>query len=106
MVYAWSFYVITVVSYPVGAPELLYEQTQTVTMNVSEEVILNCTVTASPDPVYSWLLPDSCSSCPNTSSDSVFVFTADTYSSGDYICLAVNRHGNLSISFMVHAVCK
>ena len=90
----------------VGPPELLFEQNQIITVNVSEEVILNCTVSVSPDPVYSWSFPESCSSCPNTSNDSALIFTAEITNSGDYICVVENRHGNLSLSFMVIAVCK
>ena len=84
-----------------GPPTLLSKSDQTVRVNVSEEVILNCTVSASPDPVYSWSFPDSCSSCPNTSNDSVLSFTADTTDSGEYIFTAENQHGNISITFNV-----
>ena len=76
-----------------------------VMVNAGEEMVLNCTVSASPDPVYSWSFPDSCSSCPNTSNDSVLFFTADATSSGDYICVAENQHGRLSILFVV-VMCK
>ena len=63
-------------------------------------MILNCTVSASPDPVYSWSFPDSCSSCPNTSNDSALIFTVkDTTDSGEYVCTAENQYGNLSVTF-------
>ena len=76
---------------------LLSNQNQTLMVNVSEEVILNCTVSASPDPVYSWSFPDSSSSCPNTSNDSVLIFTAeDITDSGVYTCVAENKYGNIS----------
>ena len=75
-------------------------------VTVGEEVVLSCTVSASPDPVYSWSFPESCSSCPNTSNDSVLVFTADITSGGDYICVAENQHGRLSVLFVVIVMCK
>ena len=77
-------------------------------VSVSEQVILNCTASASPDPVYSWSFPDSCSSCPNTSNinDSIYTFIADIISGGDYTCVAENEHGRLSIAFVVIVMCK
>ena len=85
-----------------GAPELVLPQNQTVIVNVSEEVILNCTVSSSPDPVYSWSIPNSCSSCPNTSNDSVLIFTAeDITDSGVYTCVAENKYGNITVTFTV-----
>ena len=90
-----------------GSPELISDQNQTVTVKVSEEVILNCTVSASPDPVYSWSFPDSCSSCPNTSNDSVLIFTAeDITDSGEYTCVAENKYGNISMTFDVTGTSK
>ena len=89
-----------------GPPELLSRQNQIIMVNVSEEVILNCTVSASPDPVYSWSFPESCSSCPNISSESVLIFIAEVSNSGYYICAAENRQGNLSLNFMVITVSK
>ena len=86
---------------------LVSKQNQTVTVNVSEEVILNCTVSASPDLVYSWSFPDSCSSCPNTSNDSVLIFTAkDITDSGEYTCVAENEYRIISIRFSVHVISK
>ena len=91
----------------IGAPELLSLQNQTVAVKISEEVILNCTVSASPDPVYSWSFPDSCSSCPNTSNDSVLIFTAeDITDSGEYTCVAENEYENLSVTFYVTVISK
>ena len=76
-------------------------------VSVGEEVILNCIVSASPDPVYSWSLPDSCSSCPNTSNDSVLIFTAeDITDSGEYTCVAENQYGDLSVTFTVTIISK
>ena len=76
-------------------------------VNVSEEVILNCIVSASPDPAYSWLFPDSCSSCPNTSNDSVLIFTPEDISdSGNFICTAKNEHGSVTKELIVHVNCK
>ena len=69
--------------------------------------MLNCTVSASPDPVYSWSIPDSCSSCPGTSNDSVLIFTAeDITDSGEYTCVAENEYGNISMTFTVKVTSK
>ena len=93
--------------YFLGPPILVSKREQTVMVNVSEEVILNCTVSATPDPVYSWSFPDSCSSCPNTSNDSVLIFTAeDITDSGEYTCVAENEYGNISMTFDVIVVSK
>ena len=90
-----------------GPPKLISEQKQEVTVIFNEELTLNCTVSASPDPVYSWSFSDSCSSCPNTSNDSVLIFTAeDITDSGEYTCVAENEYGNVSKGFSVHVVCK
>ena len=90
-----------------GSPELITDQNQTVTVNIGEEVILNCTVSAVPDPVYSWSFPDSCSSCPNTSNDSVLIFTAENITdSGEYTCVAENKYGNISMIFDVTVTSK
>ena len=68
---------------------------------------LNCTVSALPDPVYSWSFPDSCSSCPNTSNDSAFIFIAeDITDSGEYTCVAQNQYGNLSMIFYITVIGK
>ena len=76
-------------------------------VNVSEEVILNCTVSASPDPVYSWSFPDSCSFCPSTSNDSIVIFTAeDITDSGEYTCIAKNQYGNVLKQLSVYVNCK
>ena len=105
--YACRICVIIMVNVNTGPPESLSEQIQTVIFNVSEQLILNCAVSASPDPVYSWSFPDSCLSCPNTSNDSVLIFTAeDITDSGEYICVAENNHGNLSMNFIVIAIRK
>ena len=86
---------------------LVSKQNETVTMNIKEAVMLNCTALASPDPVYSWSFPDSCSSCPNTSNDSVLIFTAeDITDSGEYTCVAENEYGNTSMTFDVVVVSK
>ena len=90
-----------------GSPELIAEQNDEVTVNVGEDMILNCTVSGSPDPVYSWSFPDSCLSCPNTSNNSVLIFTAeDITDSGEYTCVAENQHGNLSVIFHVTVTSK
>ena len=89
-----------------GPPELPSEQIKMITVNATENVILNCTTSASPDPVYSWSFPDFCSSCPNASNDSVLIFIAKDTDSGEYICIAENSHGSLSISFIVVVIRK
>ena len=91
-----------------GSPELTGNKTEAVTeVNVGEDVILNCTASGSPDPLYSWSFPDSCSSCPNTSNDSVLTFTTeDVADSGQYTCVAENEYGNLSVTFNVTVVSK
>ena len=99
-----TYYINMLVS---GTPELIAEQDEEVTVSVGEEVTLNCTVSASPDPVYNWSFPDSCSSCPNTSNNSVLVFTAeDINDSGEYTCVAENKYGNLSVTFYVTVISK
>ena len=90
-----------------GSPVLISDQNQTVTVNIDEAVILNCTVSASPDLVYNWSFPDSCSSCPNTSNDSVLIFTTeDVTDSGEYTCIAENDYGNISMIFDVTVASK
>ena len=87
-----------------GPPVLVSKQNHTVTVHVWEEVELNCTVSSVSDPVYSWSFPDSCSSCPNTSNDSVLTFIATDR--GEYICVAENEYGNLSVTFYVTVISK
>ena len=103
-----AYVIIVVIFSCTGPPEILYENNQiTKEVFIRKNVILNCTVSASPDPVYSWSFPESCFSCPNTSNDSVLIFTAEISNGGVYICLAENSHGNSSISFIVNTViCK
>ena len=91
----------------VGPPELLSQQNQTVLVNISEQVVLNCTVSSSPDPVYNWSIPDTCSSCPHTNNNSVMIFTAyETTDSGEYVCEAGNERGSVTIYFGFNVVCK
>ena len=91
----------------VGPPFLVSKQNLKVKVNVREEVVLNCTVSSLPAPVYSWSTPDSCSSCPNTSNNSVLIFTAvDITDSGEYTCVAENQYGNLTVTFNVAVICK
>ena len=74
---------------------------------VSEEVILDCSASASPDPVYTWFTPDSCSSCPNFWNDSVMTFTVNSISdSGDYICVAENDYGTDVKNITIKVLCK
>ena len=105
--YFYACRIGVMINFNTGPPESLSQPILTVILNVSEEVILNCTVSASPDPVYSWSFPHSCSSCPNISNDSVVIFTAeDITDSGEYTCVAENNHGNLSMNFIVIVIRK
>jgi len=90
----------------IGPPELLFEQNQTVMVNVSEQVVLNCTVSSSPDPVYNWSIPDNCLSCPHTNNDSAVIFTADITDSGEYVCEARNGYRSVYHNFNVKVICK
>ena len=97
-------YMVTIL---LSGPPIVSKGDQAVMVSVSEEVILNCTVSASPNPVYSWSFPDSCSSCPNTSNDSVLIFTAENITdSGEYICVVENEYGNISMTFDVSVISK
>ena len=89
-----------------GSPVLVSNQNQTVTATIGEEVVLNCSASSVPDPMYSWLFPDSCSSCSNINSKfkSVLNFTATN--SGEYTCVAENELGNLSVTFHVTVISK
>ena len=89
-----------------GPPELSLPQNRTVEVNVSEEVVLNCSTSSSPDPVYSWTIPGSCSSCPAVSNGSVLKFTANISSKGDYICVAENDHGTATKQITLNVICK
>ena len=89
-----------------GPPVLVSKQNQTVIVNINEEATLNCSVSSVPDPVYNWSIPHSCSTCPNTSNDSVLVFTAEDNDSGEYTCVAENQYGNLSVTFYVTVISK
>ena len=90
-----------------GPPQLLSPQNETLIVNVSEEVTLNCSTSASPDPVYSWSFPDSCSSCPHSfHNKSVVFFIITITDSGEYSCMAKNKYGNVSRNFNVHVNCK
>ena len=66
-----------------------------------EQVVLNCTVSSSPDPVYNWSIPDTCSSCPHTNNDSIMIFTADITDIGGFVCEAGNEYGGVYMSFTV-----
>ena len=75
-------------------------------VNISDEMILNCTASASPDPVYSWAFPKSCSYCPHYHNKSIMFLNADVTDSGKYVCMARNEYGNVSQEFNVHVNCK
>ena len=100
--------IFTLNYFVLGSPEFIADKTEAVTeVNVGEAIVLNCTALASPDPVYTWSFPDSCSSCPNTSNDSVLIFTAEEVNdSGEYICVAENKYGNLSVTYNVTVTSK
>ena len=105
--FMYSSYVVgTFVITTLGSPELFWPQNRTVEVNVSEEVALNCSASSLPDPVYTWSIPDSCSSCPKFSNDSVMSFTADISSNGDYICMAENDYGNVTKHITISVLCK
>ena len=89
-----------------GGPKLDPVQNQTIMVNVGEEVILNCTVSSLPDPVYSWSLPDSCLSCSHSHNKSVMIFNANITDSGEYTCMVKNEYGNVSNEFIVHVNCE
>ena len=89
-----------------GRPELLLPQNRTVEFNVSEEVKVNCSTSASPDPLYTWLIPDSCSSCPKFNNNSILYFTVDISSSGKYICIAENDYGTDAKQITINVICK
>ena len=102
----YIIYIVYTVAYT-GPPVLVSKQNQTMTVDVTEEVALNCSVSSVPDPVYTWSMPHSCSSCPNTSNDSVLIFTAEGITdSGEYTCVAENHYGNLSVIFYVTIIGK
>ena len=75
-------------------------------VNVSKEVILNCSASSSPDPSYTWFTPDSCSSCPKFNNDSVMICTADITTSGEYICVAENDYGIDTKQTTINVLCK
>ena len=85
-------------------PELLIEQFQTVTVSSGQQVVLNCTVSSSPDLMYNWSIPYTCSSCPHNNNDSVMIFTADITDNGEYVCKAKNRYGATQITFTVEVL--
>ena len=92
--------------YLTGPPELPFKHNQVVTANVSEEVILNCTVSSSPDSVYSWSIPDSCPFCQQSYNNSIMLLNPNISNSGLYICVAKNEYGNISRGFSLYINCK
>ena len=92
----------------IGPPKFSLEQNQIVRINVSEQVILNCTVSASPDPVYNWSFPNSCSSCPRNSTDNLMIFSTNFTDIGGHLfrCNATNNYGSITITFIVYVLCK
>jgi len=69
-----------------------------VLVNVSEQVVLDCTVRGLSHPIYKWTIPDTCSSCPHNSIG-VMTFTADTNDSGEYVCEAENKYERILVTF-------
>ena len=107
--YYWlrSYIYMPIIILCVGPPVLVSKQNLKAKVNLREEVVLNCTVSSLPAPVYSWSTPDSCSSCPNTRNNSVLTFTAEDITvSGEYTCVAENQYGNLSVTFNVMVISK
>ena len=91
----------------IGPPALTLPQNNTMEVNVSKEVILDCSASAWPDPVYTWFMPDSCSSCPKFWNESVMTFTVNSTSdSGDYICVAENDYGTDAKQIAIKVLCK
>ena len=89
-----------------GPPQLLSQQNETLIVNVSEEVTLNCSASASPDPMYSWSIPELCSSCPQPHNNKIMTFTANLTDSGKYVCIVENQYGNVSKELFIHVNCK
>ena len=101
MIMYYLFYIDIILLLFQGPPTIISISDQAVRVNVSEEVLLNCSVSSLPDPVYNWYFPDNCSSCPHSYNYSILTFTADSTNSGEYICMAKNKHGNISVEFDV-----
>ena len=89
-----------------GPPQLLSPQNETLIVNLSEEITLNCSTSASPDPVYSWSIPGLCSPCPQPHNNRVMNFTANFTNSGKYVCVVENQYGSVSKEFIIHVNCK
>ena len=105
--YITSYYVTQYIPIVLtGAPQLLSQQNETLIVNVSEEVTLNCSASASPDPIYSWSFPGLCSSCPQLHNNSIMTFTANLTVTGRHVCVAKNQYGNVSKDFIIHVNCK
>ena len=102
----WSTISLNIIVCIAEPPELISEQSQTITVSSGEQVVLNCTVSSSPDPVYNWSIPDTCSSCPHTNNDSVIIFTVDITDSGEYVCTAGNKYGSVQMIFTVKVLGK
>ena len=95
-----------ITTHNLGPPQLLLPQNRTVEVNVTEEMVLNCSASSSPDPVYTWSIPHSCSSCPDFSNNSVITFTADIFSNGNYICVAENNYGSATKHVTISVLCE
>ena len=97
-----SFTMILLMFYT-GPPTLVSISDETVRVNVSEEVVLNCSVSSSPDSAYNWSIPKNCSFCPHSYNHTVLSFITDSTDSGEsnFICTARNKHGSISIVFNV-----
>jgi len=74
-------------------------------VNVSEQVVLDCTVSGLSNPKYNWSIPDNCSSCSHTS-EGVMRFEADDNDSGEYVCEAENKYERILVTFILRVTGK
>lgn len=75
----------------------LYEQSRE--LAEGQRLVIRCPVTATPPPFISWLKDNN----PlNKSNDDIFIDAVSLSDSGNYTCIATNKHGHASTSFLVH----
>jgi len=84
-----------------GPLALISIPNQAIGVNVSDEVILNCSVSSSSDPLYNRSIPSNCSSCPLSYNHSTLTFNATNTNSGEYVCVAENKYGNIFVVFNI-----
>ena len=78
---------------------------QEVFVNVSEQVVLNCTVSGLSKTKYNWSIPDTCSSCPHTN-EGIMRFKADNNNSGEYVCEAENKYERVLVTYTLRVTGK